>query len=60
MVQIDETGHVEILVPLCRWCEEPLDGQSKDGFHVVCFEEYRDQQRRLEGEWDKSRKIPVW
>lgn len=39
MLSLDETGHVEITTPLCRWCEKPLNGSSKDGMHQNCFEE---------------------
>jgi hypothetical protein len=39
MPMIDETGHVEIIAPLCLWCEQPLNGFSKDGMHQKCHEE---------------------
>ena len=42
MVQIDETGHTDILVPNCQWCGQELDGHSKDGLHDGCAEELKE------------------
>lgn len=39
MVQVDETGHIEVVVPLCPWCEEPLNGRIDGGLHEQCAEE---------------------
>ena len=38
--QLDETGHVEIVLPECHWCRQPLDGCTKDGMHLKCAEEF--------------------
>jgi hypothetical protein len=40
MVQVDEAGHAEILIPVCPWCDKPLDGPNKNGMHEACYEEY--------------------
>jgi len=45
MVQLDETGHVEVVTPLCHWCEEPLDGAGENGMHGPCANEYRETAR---------------
>lgn len=40
MPVLDELPAVEVLVPLCLWCEESLDGLCTNGLHVVCGEAY--------------------
>lgn len=39
MITQDETGHVEITVPLCHWCGEQLSGECENGLHKACAEE---------------------
>ena len=39
MVVQDETGHVEVVEPLCHWCEEPLSGACENGLHLECAAE---------------------
>lgn len=38
--QLDETGHVEIILSDCHWCGEPLDESGKDGMHERCVKEF--------------------
>jgi len=45
---LDETGHVEVVLPDCCWCGEPLTGLIKDGMHAKCAEEFA-------VEWDLGR-----
>lgn len=40
MVQADEVGRTEILIPVCPWCDKPLDGAGENGMHKACYEEY--------------------
>ena len=35
----DETGHVEILTPICPWCEQPMTGPTDGGLCVGCAAE---------------------
>jgi hypothetical protein len=37
---LDETGHVEIILPACHWCGQEIDGPSRDGMHLSCAEEF--------------------
>jgi hypothetical protein len=46
MLQVDEHQHVETVVPLCPWCEKPLDGIIINGLHEKCSEEFGE-------EWEK-------
>jgi hypothetical protein len=41
MVQLDETKHVEVVAPLCHWCDQPLDGGCENGLHKTCVDELR-------------------
>jgi hypothetical protein len=52
MVQLDENKRVEIFVPLCPWCEEPLDGAGENGMHGPCANEYRGAAREAWAEQD--------
>lgn len=45
MITQDETGHIEIVIPLCPWCEEPLSGACENGLHIACaVEAYREME----------------
>jgi hypothetical protein len=37
---IIELPTAEVLIPLCPWCEEPLDGPCVNGLHSMCNEAY--------------------
>jgi hypothetical protein len=39
MVQLDENKRPEIVVPLCPWCERPLNGKGNGGLHEACARE---------------------
>ncbi len=54
MVQLDENKRPEIVVPLCRWCEEPLDGAGENGMHGPCANEYREAAREVWAEQDRE------
>jgi hypothetical protein len=41
MPQLDENQRAETVVPLCLWCEEPLDGDVENGMHAWCAGEYK-------------------
>lgn len=34
MTQVDETGHIEIVEPLCHYCGEPLSGECVNDIHT--------------------------
>jgi hypothetical protein len=38
MVTQDETGHadVELAIPVCPYCSQPLEGQAINGLHPDC------------------------
>lgn len=42
MVTLDETEHVELVEPLCPWCEQPLSGRCDSGLHEQCTVELAD------------------
>jgi hypothetical protein len=45
MVQLDENQLAEIIVPLCHWCGEPLDGAGENGMHGPCANECSEAAR---------------
>ena len=43
MLMLDEMLHVDVLAPLCPWCEEPLCGTVDGGLHQGCAEELAEE-----------------
>jgi len=40
MPVLNESPTVETVIPLCPWCEEPLDGLCINGLHAACSVAY--------------------
>jgi hypothetical protein len=45
-IRLDENQRIEIIVPDCPYCGQPIVGEVRDGMHVLCAIEFAD-------EWDK-------
>ena len=42
---LDETGHVELIVPDCPYCDKPLDGSTVNGnMHTECARKFNEEQ----------------
>ena len=46
ITQIDETGHAEMELATCPYCDKELTGSTENGMHKTCFV-------RLMEEWDE-------
>ena len=44
----------EPLVPLCPYCDEPLDGETVNGLHLDCN---RELNQEMEAAWPEDRII---
>lgn len=54
MPALDETKHLEILIPECPYCGEPLSGQIVDGLHKACSVRLNEELEAFDLAWSRT------
>lgn len=54
MPMLDETQHLEIIIPECPYCGEPLSGQIVDGLHKECSARLNEELEAFDLVWSHT------